>query len=74
MATRPDPDPDSTAGLEPGGGVIPGDTPPIESATSGLSSPQPQPKRAIPMVFIIAIVLFVLFVLAFLVGRIVDLI
>lgn len=39
--TSPDPDPDSTPGLEPGGGVTPGDTPPGESSTSGASDRQP---------------------------------
>jgi hypothetical protein len=31
------PDPASTAGLEPGGGVAPGDTPPGEGSMSGAS-------------------------------------
>lgn len=40
-ASTPDPDPDSTPGLEPGGSVTPGDTPPGESSTSGASDRQP---------------------------------
>ena len=39
--TSPDPDPETTPGLEPGGGVAPGDTPPGESSTSGASDRQP---------------------------------
>ncbi|MFC7616823.1 DUF6480 family protein [Actinokineospora soli] len=31
----PDPDPDRTPGLEPGGGVRPGDTPPTRAARRG---------------------------------------
>jgi len=38
---NPDPDPDQTPGLEAGGGVAPGDTPPGESSTSGASDRQP---------------------------------
>jgi hypothetical protein len=37
----PDPDPADTPGLEPGGSVAPGDTPPAESSTSGASDRQP---------------------------------
>lgn len=41
QAPSPDPDPATTPGLEPGGGVAPGDTPPGESSTSGVSDRQP---------------------------------
>jgi hypothetical protein len=40
-ASTPDPDPANTPGLEPGGGVAPGDTPPGESSTSGAAFQEP---------------------------------
>lgn len=36
-----DPQPEQTPGLEPGGGVAPGDTPPGEASTSGVTNEQP---------------------------------
>lgn len=42
MTAKPtDPDPENTAGLEPGNGVMPGDTPPIEASTSGNAHQEP---------------------------------
>ena len=42
MTAKPtDPDPDNTPGLEPGGGVMPGDTPPGEASTSGNTFREP---------------------------------
>ncbi|ROP46013.1 DUF6480 family protein [Pseudokineococcus lusitanus] len=65
----PDPDPSDTPGLEPGGGVRPGDTPPSEAGTSGLSDNKPtdqkQPSgavnKAVPIAIIGLVLLFVLF-------------
>jgi hypothetical protein len=46
MTSSPDPDPSNTPGLEPGGGVAPGDTPPGESSTSGAAFQEPDlPSR-----------------------------
>jgi hypothetical protein len=43
MTAKPtDPDPDNTPGLEPGNGVMPGDTPPIEASTSGNAHQEPR--------------------------------
>ena len=36
-----DPQPENTPGLEPGGGVAPGDTPPGEASTSGNTFREP---------------------------------
>jgi hypothetical protein len=71
--TQPDPDPAVTTGLEPGGGVPPGETPPAESSTSGISHQEAKPARGISTAAIIAIVVLVVCVLAFVVGRIVSL-
>ena len=54
-----DPDPADTVGLEPGGGVQPGDTPPAESAVSGLSYEQDPPGRssgALPIWIVLGVV------------------
>lgn len=46
-ADPPDPQPETTPGLAPGGSVQPGDTPPAESSTSGISHREPDlPSRA----------------------------
>lgn len=68
--TVPDPDPDQTPGLEPGGGVPPGETPPAESSTSGLSHPEDPPGRSITPAALVAISIVVLLVLAFLLGKV----
>ncbi|AZP22196.1 DUF6480 family protein [Streptomyces aquilus] len=58
--TSPDPEPRRTTGLEPGGGVPPGETPPGESGTSGISHPEPPELRKawgpVPLVLIMLLV------------------
>ncbi|SDD08384.1 DUF6480 family protein [Actinokineospora iranica] len=67
-ATPPDPDPDRTPGLglEPGGGVRPGDTPPESgSTTRGLSRRERYPSRALPMITLVFVIIVLLAVVAF---------
>ncbi|WP_018687210.1 DUF6480 family protein [Actinokineospora enzanensis] len=60
-AMPPDPDPYRTPGLEPGGGVRPGDTPPDSGSTTvGLSRRERYPSRAWPIATLVFVLLFVL--------------
>lgn len=61
---NPDPDPRDTPGLEPGGGVTPGDTPPGESSTSE-AGPRHAPPRGWAKGPLIAIITVTLMVAAF---------
>jgi len=71
------PDPAATAGLEPGTGVAPGDTPPAEaSATAEYATRQkPPPVGKSPWLigFAVLFVLFLLLIVVGLVGRAVSL-
>lgn len=58
-ATPPDPDPNRTPGLEPGGGVRPGDTPPESGQTSGLSHNEPEPPKVTTVRVILALILLI---------------
>ncbi|MGW4487352.1 DUF6480 family protein [Amycolatopsis sp. NPDC004368] len=67
--TAPGPEPDEVPGLEPGGSVPPGDTPPDAGQTSGLSHPQPMPSRKGPVAWLVVVAILVLAVAAFFVLR-----
>ncbi|MBB5960261.1 hypothetical protein FHS29_006884 [Saccharothrix tamanrassetensis] len=69
-ATPPDPDPAQTPGLEPGGGVAPGDTPPDSGQTSGVSPDQPIPPRSRNIVALVIVTILTLMVLGFVVAQI----
>ncbi|AZQ32695.1 MULTISPECIES: DUF6480 family protein [Streptomyces] len=61
--TIPDPDPRRTPGIEPGGGVSPGETPPAEGGTHGISHPEPPELRKgwgpMPLALIMVVVALV---------------
>jgi hypothetical protein len=66
MTTQPpDPDPAQTPGLEPGGGVAPGATPPDSAQTSGLAEPEPRPRRRLTPATIVGLLAIAVFVLLF---------
>ncbi|MFH9758490.1 DUF6480 family protein [Streptomyces anulatus] len=58
---NPDPDPRDTPGLEPGGGVAPGDTPPGASSTSEAGPRHAPPKgwAKSPLIAIITVTVMV---------------
>ncbi|MDC0771472.1 DUF6480 family protein [Streptomyces sp. HD] len=61
--TTPDPEPKRTPGLEPGGEVPPGENPPAEGGTYGISHPEPPELRKgwgpMPLVLIMVVVALV---------------
>jgi hypothetical protein len=71
--TAPGPEPEEVPGLEKGGSVPPGDTPPDAGQTSGLSHPQPMPSRTVPVLALVIIGIVVVGVAAFFVLRAFDL-
>ena len=64
-AQPPDPDPARTPGLEPGGGVRPGDLPPDSAQTSGLSEPQPRVRNRFTPTSVVSIIAITVFILLF---------
>ena len=61
----PDPDPANTPGVEPGGGVAPGDTPPDSAQTSGVSEPEPRPRHRLRPATVIGLIAIAVLVLLF---------
>ena len=71
--TAPGPEPEDAPGLEAGGSVTPGDTPPDAGQTSGLSHPQPMPSRAGLIITLIVIGFVVVGIAGFFIVRALEL-
>lgn len=70
---NPDPDPATTTGLEPGGGVPPGETPPDSgSVNPGTQEAGSGRRTATPWVMVAIAVLLALMLMGFFVARIAD--
>lgn len=67
------PDPAVTAGLTEGGGVDPGDTPPVSSSVGGPHHEPPQRTLAMPVVALGLVALVAVLIVAGLLGRIAGL-
>jgi hypothetical protein len=64
-AIPPDPHPARTPGLEPGGGVPPGEIPPDSAQTSGLSESQPSVRHRLTPTSVVTLIVSTVFILLF---------
>lgn len=71
--TQPDPDPSDTTGLDAGNSFQPGETPPAEGSTSGLSAPQASPKGRTPVGVVVVLAVLMVALVAFFLARLVGL-
>lgn len=73
-AGNPDPSDGNVTGLEPGGGVPPGETPPSEASTTWQQghTEDKAPSKAIPVAVISVVSIVVILVLIFIIGNIVG--
>jgi hypothetical protein len=71
---NPDPEKDNITGLEPGGGVPPGETPPAEASTGGPQGHEEgAPGKAASRIWLVLIGIFVVLGLLYFVGYIAGL-